>query len=158
MVHSASAGVPSVEYHYWNKGPRSLDWAVTGELVHNDWPVALTSGRFVKIGLGVTGILRWHLATKERSKVTNDVAILARPGILVAGTRSEQLTLGPRAEIDAPVSIDIHERVSVVTGGYIPFEYNINKNISNGGIVPLLVRLGVEVKAHNEKLALNSVW
>lgn len=152
MVHSAGVGVPSIEYQWWNKGPRSLDWALTGELAHNDWPVALTAGRFVKIGFGVTGIFRWHLATKARRKVTNDVAILARPGMLVAGTRSDRLTVGIQAELGAPVSIDVGERVSVVTGGFVPFAYNINKDISNRGTIPLLVRLGVEVKA-NEKLA-----
>jgi len=160
MVHSGGVGYPSMFYEWWNKGKKSLDWGLSGELVYGgDWTVATTSGRgyygyrgssrFIKIGLGVNGILRWHLAEKERPKVTNDVGILFKPGILLSGNRADTFTFGIRTEVGVPVSISVHERVSVVTGGYIPFTYFINSDFDNSGLVPLLIRLGVEIKAND---------
>jgi hypothetical protein len=164
MVHSGGVGYPSMFYEWWNKGKNKLDWGLSGELVYGgDWTVATTNkttingftyrgdSRYIKIGLGVNGILRWHLAEKERPKVTNDVGILFKPGILLSSNTGSTFTFGVRAEVGAPVSISVHERVSVVTGGYIPFTFFINSN-NNSGIVPLLVRLGVEIKA-NENIA-----
>ena len=147
MVHSAGAGYPSIMYEWWNKGPGSLDWALQGDLAYGDWPTSFNDPRFTKIGLGIGGILRWHLATKERPKVTNDVAIVAKPGILIGSTRFDRFMFGIRLEPGAAVSIDVHKRVSVVTGGYIPFVYYIFKDVSNSGAVPFLARLGVEIDA-----------
>jgi len=59
---------------------------------------------------------------------------------------------GQVGELGVPVSIDVHERVSVVTGGYVPFTYFINKTFDDRGLVPLLIRMGVEIKA-NENVA-----
>ena len=162
MVHSGGVGYPSMFYEWWNKGKKKLDWGLSGELVYGgDWTVATTNrvntgfgtvrggSRFIGIGLGVNGILRWHLAEKERPKVTNDVGILFKPGILIAKANYyDNFTFGVRAEVGVPVSIDVHERVSVVTGGYIPFTFFINST-NNSGIVPLLIRLGVEIKAND---------
>ena len=88
MVHSGGVGYPSVIYEWWNKGKDNLDWGLGGELVYGDWPAAHT-GRFTKIGLAVNGMVRWHLATREHSKVTSDIAILAKPGILISGNQGE---------------------------------------------------------------------
>ncbi len=164
MVHSGAVGAPSTYYEWWNKGKGNLDWALSGELVYGDWG-AMTSGggaragrgrgraKLVKIGLGVNGILRWHLVTKEKPKVTNDVAILFKPGILIGGNTSNSFTFGIKTEVGAPFTIDVHERVTVVTGGYIPFTYFINASpVSNAGLIPLLIRMGVEIKA-NENVA-----
>ncbi|MDH3486245.1 MAG: hypothetical protein OEM16_18680, partial [Myxococcales bacterium] len=152
MVHSAGIGYPVILYEWWNKGPGSLDWGLGGDLAYGTWPTSLRRGDFIKIGLGVNGTLRWHLATKERPKVTNDVGLLVRPGILLARNAATTFTFGIRAEVGAPVSIDVHERVSVVVGGFIPFEWNINSDFGNSGVIPLLVRMGVEIDA-NENLA-----
>jgi hypothetical protein len=165
MVHSGGVGYPSMIYEWWNAGKKKLDWGLSGELVYGgSWTAATTNrtsvsgftvrgnSRFVKIGLGVNGLLRWHLSEKERPKVTNDVGILFKPGILISSNWASTFTFGIRAEVGAPVSIDVHERVSVVTGGYIPFAYFINSDFSNSGLVPLLIRLGVEIKA-NENVA-----
>ncbi|MGB5809961.1 MAG: hypothetical protein WBG86_05485 [Polyangiales bacterium] len=152
MVHSAGVGYPSMTYEWWNRGAGNLDWALGGDLVYGTWPTVVGSGRFIKIGLGVNGTVRWHLATKERAKVTNDIAILAKPGILMSRNVANTFTFGIRTEVGAPVSIDVHEKVSVVTGGYIPFEWNINKDFGNSGVIPLLIRMGVEIDA-TEKLA-----
>ena len=163
MVHSGGVGYPSVFYEWWNKGKKKLDWGLSGELVYGGSWTAVASNRasyagftvrggsrYIGIGLGVNGILRWHLAEKERPKVTNDTGILFKPGILIGSNRfSDSFIFGIRAELGAPVSIDVHERVSVVTGGYVPFAFFINKDANNSGIVPLLIRLGVEIKAND---------
>lgn len=158
MVHSGGVGYPSMFYEWWNKGKKKLDWGLSGDLVYGgSWGVATTTGRtagfrsagrFIKIGLGINGLLRWHLAEKERPKVTNDVGILFKPGILLSSNVGSSFTFGIKTEVGAPVSIDVHERVSVVTGGYIPFTYFFNKG-SNFGVIPLLVRMGVEIKAND---------
>jgi hypothetical protein len=164
MVHSAGTGYPVTMYEWWNKGPGKMDWALSGELVYDDWTAAgagggtrvagvrIRGGKLVKIGLGIDGILRWTLSEKEKPKVTNRVAILAKPGILIGGTGST-FVFGIRGEVGAPVSIDVHERVSVVTGGFVPLTFFIrNNNATDAGWIPILIRMGVEIKA-NENVA-----
>ena len=162
MVHSAGTGYPVTFYEWWNKGPGKMDWALSGELVYDDWTAAsagggarafgvrVRGGKTVKIGLGIHGTLRWTLSEKEKPKVTNRVAIVAKPGILFGGTGS-QFIFGIRAEVGAPLSIDVHERVSVVTGGFVPLTFFISDN-NNSGWIPILIRMGVEIKA-NENIA-----
>ena len=161
MVHSGGVGYPNLTYEWWNKGKKKLDWGLAGDLAYGDWGAARTgdrafgfrtSGRFIKIGLGVSGILRWNLASKERPKVTTDTAILFKPGILISGNRADTFTFGIKPEVGVPVSIDVHERVSVVTGGFIPLTVFINKDVTNQTFLPLLIRLGVEIDA-SEKVA-----
>jgi hypothetical protein len=169
MVHNGGVGYPSTFYEWWNKGKKKLDWGLSGELVYGDWGAARTgrvraglisvrvSGRLIKIGLGINGILRWNLKSKERAKVTNDTAFLFKPGILISGNRFDTFTFGIKPEIGVPVSIDVHERVSVVTGGFIPLTVFFNSNadtfsVANQTILPLLIRLGVEIDA-SEKVA-----
>ena len=164
-VHSGGVGYPNMTYGWWNRGPKTLDWGLSADLVYGgSWGVAAggdrariagvrvrSGSRYIKIGLGINGLLRWHLSQKERPKVTNDVGILFKPGILISTNTSSEFTFGIKTEVGAPVSIDVHERVSVVTGGYIPFTYFFDKG-DNFGIIPLLVRMGVEIKA-NENVA-----
>ncbi|MGB8331628.1 MAG: hypothetical protein WCE62_15985 [Polyangiales bacterium] len=150
-VHNVGVGYPSLFYEWWNKGPRRLDWALKGALVYGDWPVAYSDGRFIRIGLGLSAPLRWHLSTKRRTKATNDVSFRLTPGILLAGNRDDAFTFGLKAEVAAPVSLDVHERVSVITGGAIPFTVYINnRDIGARGFIPLLFRMGVEIKAANQ--------
>jgi hypothetical protein len=147
-VHNVGVGYPSLFYEWWNKGPRQLDWALKGALVYGDWAAAYSRGRFIRIGLGLSAPLRWHLSTKRRAKATNDIGFRFTPGILLAGNREGAFTFGIKAEAAAPVSIDVHERVSVITGGTIPFAVYIG-NGSTFGVIPLLARMGVEIKAAN---------
>lgn len=156
-AHSVGVGYPSVLYEWWNRGKGSLDWGLSGELVYANWASFTTTGtrQFgvrtssdgIRIGLGISGILRWHLATKKRSKVTNDIAFLFKPGILFAGNTARTFTFAIKPEFGVPVSIDVHDRVSVVTGGFIPLTFYLNQDIPNGGTLPLLVRIGVEIDA-----------
>jgi hypothetical protein len=168
MVHSGGTGYPSTFYEWWNRGPGKMDWGLSGELVYDDWTAASAGGstrvlgvrvransKIVRIGLGINGNLRWTLSEKEKPKVTNRVAILAKPGILIGGNSGflgSNFVFGIRAEVGAPVSIDVHERVSIVTGGFVPLTFFINKDATNFGWIPLLIRLGVEIKA-NENVA-----
>ena len=167
MVHSGGTGYPSTFYEWWNKGKKKMDWGLSGELVYDDWGAARAGGRTsafgvsirglnsktVRFGLGINGILRWNLASKEKPKVTNDTAILVKPGILIAGGFNPRSFLfGVKIEVGAPFTIDVHERVTVVTGGYIPFTVWIQKDAVNGTWIPLLIRMGVEIKA-NENVA-----
>ncbi len=146
MVHSGGVGYPSIMYEWWNKGKGNLDWGLSGELVYGDWAAAHTN-RFIKIGLGINGMVRWHLATREHSKITNDIAILAKPGILISGNRGDTFTFGIKGEAMVPVSMDVHDRVSVVVGGGFTIAGYINKDFGNFGEVPLLFRVGVEIDA-----------
>ena len=152
-VHNVGVGYPSLFYEWWNLGPRKLDWALKGALVYGDWPAAFANGRFIRIGFAMSSPLRWHLSTKNRPRVVNDVALRFTPGVLFAGNRADTFTFGIKAELAAPVSIDVHERVSVVTGGAIPFAvYISSQNVGTVGLIPLLVRMGVEIKG-NERVS-----
>jgi len=147
-VHNVGVGYPSLFYEWWNKGPRRLDWALKGALVYGDWAAAYSRGRFIRIGFGLSAPLRWNLSTKQRKKATNDIAFRFTPGILLAGNRGDAFTFGIKAEVAAPVSLDVHRRVSVITGGTIPFAvYISNQDIGTFGVIPLLIRTGVEIKA-----------
>jgi len=89
---------------------------------------------------------------RSAQKVTHNIGILFKPGVLIGGNTGDTFVLGVKGELGVPVSIDVHERVSVVTGGYVPFTYFINKTFDDRGLVPLLIRMGVEIKA-NENVA-----
>ena len=150
MVHSGGVGAPSVFYEWWNKGKGKMDWGLSGELVYLDWLAAHTD-RFIKIGLGVNGMLRWHLLSNKKPKVQNDFAILVKPGILIAGNRfpGDSFTFGIKGEIGLPFTIDVHERVTVVTGGFLPIGgYINNASGTSFGEIPILIRMGVEIMAN----------
>jgi hypothetical protein len=71
----------------------------------------------------------------------------------MSGNRGDSFTFGIAGEALVPVSLDVHERVNVVVGGaFIIKGYINNNNVPNFGEIPLLVRMGVEIKA-NENVA-----
>ena len=150
MVHSGGVGAPSVMYEWWNKGKGKMDWGLSGELVYTDWLAAHTS-RFIKIGFGINGMLRWNFVSNKKPKVQNDFALLVKPGILIAGNRADTFTFGIKGEIGLPFTIDVHERVTVVTGGFLPIGGYFSSS-GNAGEVPILIRMGVEIMA-NENVA-----
>ena len=157
MVNSVGVGYPSVFYEWWKKGGGALDWGLSGELVYANWasfttsPVRGAGFRVstdgIRIGLAFSGMLRWHLATKRKPKVTNDTAILVKPGVLLASNTARTFTFAIKPEVGVPFTIDVHDRVTVVTGGFIPLTFYINNNLPNGGTLPLLIRLGIEIDA-----------
>ncbi len=154
MVHSGGVGYPSIMYEWWNRGEGKMDWGLGGELVYGPWLAADTdfNTRFIKIGLGVNGWVRWNFISNQKPKVHNDFALLVKPGILIGGSTFDQFTFGIKGEIGLPFSIDVHERVTVVTGGFLPIGGYIIKDSNNFGELPILIRLGVEIMA-NENVA-----
>jgi hypothetical protein len=158
MVHNTGVGWPSLFYEWWNKGQGNLDWALGAELVYGDWSGAYSD---VSAGFALNAPLRWHLRTRKHSKATTDLGIRFTPGAMVGGTdrgrgpvlpppgfQFEQRVMGGiRAELAVPVSVDVHDRVSVVTGGTIPFTLLFASGGDAWGIIPLLVRIGVEINA-----------
>ena len=85
--------------------------------------------------------------SNKKPKVQNDFAILVKPGVLIAGNRGDTFTFGIKGEVGLPFTIDVHERVTVVTGGFLPIGAYFASNIQNFGEIPILIRLGVEIDA-----------
>jgi hypothetical protein len=56
-------------------------------------------------------------------------------------------TVVSRIELAVPVSVDVNPKLSVVTGGVIPIDLGWIKGSGFVGVIPLMVRLGVEIKA-----------
>lgn len=156
-VHNTGVGWPSLFYEWWNRGSGNLDWALGAELLYGDWSGAYSD---VSIGIAFNAPLRWHLKTRKHAKATTDVAFRLTPGLMVGssdrgriqapppGFEPDQRVMGGfRAELAVPVSIDVHDRVSVVTGGTIPLTLLFAEGVDPWGIIPLMVRLGVEINA-----------
>jgi hypothetical protein len=158
MVHNTGVGWPSLFYEWWNKGQGNLDWALGAELVYGDWSGAYSD---VSVGFAVNAPLRWHIRNKKHAKATTDVGIRFTPGAMVGGSdrgrgpvppppgfQPDQRVMGGiRAELAVPISVDVHNRVSVVTGATIPFTLMFARGADPWGIIPLLVRIGVEINA-----------
>ena len=155
MVHNTGVGWPSLFYEWWNKGQGKLDWALGAELVYGDWSGAFSD---VSAGLALNAPLRWHIHNRKHAKATTDAGLRFTPGAMVGGSdrgrappvgsrRDQRVMGGVRAELAVPVSIDVHDRVSVVTGATIPFTLMFARDVNPWGIIPLLVRMGVEINA-----------
>ena len=157
MVHNTGVAWPSLFYEWWNRGQGNLDWALGAELVYGDWSGAYSD---VSVGLALNAPLRWHIHTGKHAKATTDVGVRFTPGAMVGGSERGRFQAPPpgvqpdgrvmggvRAELAFPVSIDVHDRVSVVTGGTIPFTLMFAREADPWGIIPILVRMGVEINA-----------
>jgi hypothetical protein len=160
VVHNTGVGWPSLFYEWWNKGQGNLDWALGAELVYGDWSGAYSD---VSAGLAFNAPLRWHIHNRKHAKATTDVGIRFTPGAMVGGSDRHRVPpfgappVGPppgqrvmggiRAELAVPLSIDVHDRVSVVTGATIPFTLMFAEGLDPWGIIPILVRMGVEINA-----------
>jgi len=154
-AHSVGVGWPSLYYEWWHNGKGNLDWALGGELVYGDWSGAYSD---VGVGLAINVPLRWHIHHKAHARSTTDVGLRFTPGAMVGGSDrrrdppfgvqlESRVMGGLRAEIAVPLSIDVHERVSVVTGATIPFTLMFAKDTNPWGIIPILIRMGVEINA-----------
>ncbi len=156
-VHNTGVGWPSLFYEWWNRGQSKLDWALGAELLYGDWSGAFSD---VSVGFALNAPLRWHIHNRKHAKATTDVGIRFTPGAMVGGSDrgrgrgppvgfqfDRRVMGGVRAELAIPVSIDVHDRVSVVTGGTIPFTLMFARDVDPWGIIPLMVRMGVEINA-----------
>ncbi|MGD8318334.1 MAG: hypothetical protein PVH76_11325 [Myxococcales bacterium] len=154
MAHNVGVGWPSLFYEWWNKGKGKLDWALGGELVYGDWSGAYSD---VAAGFAFNVPLRWHIHNRKHAKSTTDVGLRFTPGAMVGGSErgsppfgvqlDNRVMGGVRAELAVPVSIDVHQRVNVVTGFAMPLTLMFAKDQDPWGIIPLLIRMGVEINA-----------
>jgi hypothetical protein len=147
MAHQVRTGWPATSYEWWNKGRGKLDWALGGELVYGPWSGAWDDPR---IAFALYAPLRFHLYEKKRSNAKTDLGIRFTPGLMAGSASMDQAIVMSRAEIAVPVSIDVNPKLSVVTGGAIPIDLGWIENVGFFGAIPLLVRLGVEIKASDK--------
>ena len=147
MAHQVRTGWPSTGYEWWNKGKGSLDWALGSELVYGPWSGAWDDPR---IAFSFYAPLRFHLYEKKRPNAKTDLGIRFTPGLMAGSAAVDTPTVITRAEIAVPVTVDVNPKLSVVTGGAIPIDLGWVKNTGFVGAIPLLVRLGVEIKAGNK--------
>jgi len=156
-VHNVGIGWPGLFYEWWNRGSGKLDWAVGAELLYGDWSGAFSD---VSVGLALNVPLRWHIHNRRRPRSIIDVGLRFTPGAMVGSSEGGRFRGPPpfvppdrramggvRAELAIPVSIDVHDRVSVVTGGAIPLTLLFAEDVDPWGIIPLLIRMGVEINA-----------
>ncbi len=156
-VHNVGIGWPGLFYEWWNKGRGNLDWALGAELLYGDWSGVYSD---VSVGLALNAPLRWHIHDRRRPRATIDVGLRFTPGLMVGRSEGPRFDDPPdfpesnrramggvRAEIAVPVSIDVHDKVSVVTGGTIPLTMMFAEGGDVWGIIPLLIRMGVEINA-----------
>lgn len=154
-AHNVGVGWPSLFYEWWHNGKGTLDWALGGELVYGDWSAAYSD---VGVGFALNVPLRWHIHNKRHARSTTDVGLRFTPGAMIggsghhddppfAGGQNDRVMGGLRAELAVPVSIDVHKRVSVVTGAVIPFTIMFAEGADPWGVIPLLLRMGVEINA-----------
>ena len=141
-AHHMGLGWPSVFYEYWRAG--NPDWGIGGELVYGDW-----SGDFsdVEIGGALNVPLRWRLSDQGRTAIAFRLA----PGALIAsvdgGPFNDRFAAGIRCEMGIPVSVDLHEKVNLITGGNIPASVYFIENSDPFVVIPILGRIGAEVEA-----------
>ncbi len=144
MAHKVATGWPSTSYEWWNKGKRKLDWALGGELVYGPWSGAWDDPR---IAFALSAPLRFHLWEHKRPGSKTDLGFRVTPGLLAGSAAVNSPTVVGRIELAVPVSVDVNPKVSIVTGGAIPIDLGWVRGSGFGGVIPLLVRLGVEIKA-----------
>ena len=144
MAHQVRSGWPSTSYEWWNKGKGHLDWALGGELVYGPWSGAWDDPR---IAFALYAPLRFHLWDRTRPNAKTDLGIRFTPGLMAGSAAPQTATVVTRAEIAVPVTIDVNPKLSVVTGAAVPVDLGWIENVGFVGAIPLLVRLGIEIKA-----------
>ena len=140
-AHQVGVGWPSLFYEYWHSG--TPDWAIGGEVVYGDWSAGFSD---VKIGGAVNVPLRWHLKKTGAA----DIAFQVKPGILLGSMeagRADRFVFGLRGEFSLPVTIELTPKVNLITGGAIPLTALFVDDADDYVVLPLLARLGAEVKA-----------
>lgn len=141
MSHQVGVGWPGFFYEYWQSG--IPDWGIGAEILYGDW-----SGEFsdLEIGGAVNVALRWHLFKSGNT----DIGFQVKPGMLLGSMeagRDDRFVFGVRAEVSAPVTVDLTPRVNLITGATIPLTYLVIDDVDDPFVLPILARLGAEVKA-----------
>ena len=144
MVHHVRSGWPSTGYEWWNKGRKSLDWAIGAEMVYGPWSGAWDDPR---IAFAVTAPLRFHLWNKKRPNATTDLGFRVTPGLMAGSAAVNTPTVISRVELAVPVTVDVNPKLNVITGAVIPLDLGWVKNTGFVGAVPLMARLGIEIEA-----------
>ena len=140
-AQQVGVGWPSVFYEYWHSG--TPDWAIGGEVVYGDWSGGFTN---VEIGGAFNVPLRWHL----KKTGATDIAFQVKPGILLGsmeGGGGDHFVFGLRCELSVPVTIELTPKVNLITGGAIPLTGMFVDGADDYFVLPLLARIGAEVKA-----------
>jgi len=140
-AHNVGAGWPSLMYEWWHSG--SPDWALGAELVYGDW-----SGEYsdVEIGGAFNLPLRWHIAHSG----SVDAAFQVTPGVLFGDAEERHqdgFVFGLRGEFGVPVTIDVSPDVNLITGVTVPFSAFFVEDSDDYVVIPILARIGAEVKA-----------
>ena len=157
VVHNTGVGWPSLFYEWWNKGQGNLDWALGAELVYGDWSGAFSdvSARFgiqrsaplAHPRTGSTPRPRPTLGFGSRRVLWSAVAIVALRASRRSSARSTRhggrarrargSYFGRRARpgqrryrSDDSVDPDVRKKTQ-----------------DPWGIIPLLIRMGVEINA-----------
>ncbi|MEW6443875.1 MAG: hypothetical protein AB1640_23265 [bacterium] len=142
-AHRVGAGWPSLLYEWWHAG--NPDWAIGGELVYGEW-----SGEYsdVEIGGAFNVPLRWHIGGGGAV----DVAFRLTPGVLFGSAeerREDDFVFGLRGEFGIPITIDLSPEVNLVTGVMVPFSAFFVDDADDYVVIPILPRIGAELKATN---------
>ena len=140
-AHMVGIGWPGLTYEWWHAG--AVDWAIGGELVYGDWSAGFSD---VTFGGAVNVPVRWYLGKVG----AGEMAFQVKPGILFANVDTrwdDYFVFGLRGELGLPVTIDLTPEVNLITGASIPFTVMIVDGADDFVILPLLARIGTEVKA-----------
>jgi len=141
-AHQVGVGWPSLSYEWWHSG--SPDWAIGGELVYGDWSGAFSD---VQIGGAVNVPLRWYLAKTGGA----DIGFRLAPGFLLGaidvGHGDDNFVFGLRGEIAVPITVELDPKVNLITGATIPFSVFFVDGSDDYVVLPILARIGAEVKA-----------
>jgi hypothetical protein len=99
-----------------------------------------------RIAFALYAPLRFHLWDRERPASRTDLGFRFTPGLMAGSAAVNTATVMSRMELAVPVTVDVHPKLSVVTGGAIPIDLGWTEGVGFVGAIPLLVRLGVEIK------------
>jgi hypothetical protein len=99
-----------------------------------------------RIAFALYAPLRFHLWDRERPASRTDLGFRFTPGLMAGSAAVKTATVMSRMELAVPVTVDVHPKLSVVTGGAIPIDLGWTEGVGFVGAIPLLVRLGVEIK------------
>ncbi len=138
--HHVSVGWPSLAYDWWNRG--EPDWAIGAELVYGDWSGAHSD---VEIGFAANGRFRWRLSGTDPAAI----ALQLSPGVLMAATEgpADRFVFAVRSEIAVPVTVRLHPRVNLITGGVVPVTVVFVEDADPFVTLPLMGRIGAEITA-----------